>query len=174
LVVIAVALISAAISSYADTFNYSVTFDSFGSAHGVVSGQFDGTQSGNIITDLSNATVLINGVSVGPNLFIRSVSNEGLDVPVVSFDPALNNFVFSLYDTASPVFAFGDGLVGSANLFVSYSNELRFSARQDVRLGDPSWSLVDVSTSSVPDCGMTINMLIMAVAGLAGFRRKLR
>jgi len=87
-----------ATSAIADPFSYSFTFDE----STIVTGTFDGVANGNTITNIADATVLLNGDSIGA---IDRI--EGFSIPntwgptapglaTVSFDGTANNFVFAV------------------------------------------------------------------------------
>lgn len=82
-------------TAQAETFNYSYDFG-YGS---VISGSFDGTANGNLVTNLSNIKAGINGIAYNDsgNLFSYSYSYSGgweEEGAVVSFDGLQNNFLF--------------------------------------------------------------------------------
>lgn len=93
----AVALL-AATAAQATTYNFSYTFTN-GNA---VTGSFDGTANGNLITGLNNISVVINGVdfSSGPSgttIYNFASDNWGgaANAAVASFDGSANNLLFS-------------------------------------------------------------------------------
>ncbi|MYM35062.1 PEP-CTERM sorting domain-containing protein [Duganella sp. FT94W] len=91
-VVIAMALSTIA---NATTFEFSYKFNS-----GVtVTGTFDGTANGNLVTGLSNASLSLNGASLGNNLYIYVmngfVPSWNVGNAVASFDGYANNFIFA-------------------------------------------------------------------------------
>ena len=101
---IAVALGLTAASAFADTFSYSYTFvgnynpGTSGAGH-TVTGTFDGTTAGNLITGITNATVNLDG----SQFFAGTVYAEGVTpsgwtngAAVASFDGTQNNF--ALFD----------------------------------------------------------------------------
>jgi hypothetical protein len=157
-----IALSCAAASCYGDLFDFSYVFGpgSLGSGT-VATGVFDGTANGDLINNISNVALFIDGSSLGP--IFHSENFEGTGPAVVSFDGAQNDFVFA-------------GLTGGLVLSVtgpSTNNAivaLNFVTDNIIAAGtiDPgNWSVVDLSTSSVPDRGATITMLGLGIASLA-------
>ena len=86
-------LVAFAGSVQADTFTYSYEFD-YG---GTITGSFDGTASGDLVTGLSNITATFQGVTTG-GLFNATWTNHstppGGDA-VASFSGTNNDFVFT-------------------------------------------------------------------------------
>jgi hypothetical protein len=91
---VALACSAAPGSVQAATFHFS---DTFGSGD-VVTGSFDGTVNGNLITGLSNISVSLNGVAFSSNgaLFGSSYIDHQWQSggAVASFDGTANNFMF--------------------------------------------------------------------------------
>ena len=60
-------------SAHAETYNYTYTFDT----SNVVTGSFDGTTDGNLVTNLSNVSAYLNGVAFpgSGSLFVGSWTN---------------------------------------------------------------------------------------------------
>jgi hypothetical protein len=91
----------AATPSSAATFDFSYTFDT----KDVVTGSFTGTKSGDLISNIANVDIELNGQAfVGdPDLVVSSYTAAGSDCAscwtsggaVVSSDPMKNNFFFS-------------------------------------------------------------------------------
>ena len=95
-------------AAHASTFDFSYTFTD-GQA---VTGSFDGTQSGDLVTNISNVSAAFEGVAFsGGSLFIGSFDPSGnsgkgafnyaANSAVVSTDAALNNFVIN--DSSDPL-----------------------------------------------------------------------
>jgi hypothetical protein len=97
----------ASAAAQATTFNYSYTF----ATGEVVTGAFDGTANGNLVTGLSNISVLVNGSalpssgSMGAYFFEQS-TGDWISNPVVSFDGLESNFTFASGDPYDPHNAF--------------------------------------------------------------------
>jgi hypothetical protein len=90
------AALLAASAANATTYNFSYTFSERFSGQGtsLVTGSFDGTASGNLITDLTNISVFRDGEQFGSgNLY--SFLFTGRSPAVASFDGLENNFLFS-------------------------------------------------------------------------------
>lgn len=111
--VVSAAMIFSAVTSHAELFEYSYTFgddavawgNSFGEGT-VLSGSFDGSASGNLVTNLSNISASVNGVALqgSGNLFAAFRDERGFWVPgaaQVSFDGFENNFYFTDIQTNS-------------------------------------------------------------------------
>jgi VPDSG-CTERM motif len=158
-----------AVSAFGDTFDYSYTFGS----GDVVTGSFDGIVNGNLVNDLSNVSLNVNGVSIGGTMFVNSWDM----VPfawvaggaVASFDGTQNNFWFVNSDWI-------DGDVSYTGYFLSLSALDAYSGDYSVANGfnndnslNSSWSL---TRRSVPEGGATIALLGGALLGLAAFRRR--
>jgi hypothetical protein len=188
-----IALVSLGMTSgsiYADTFDYSYTFGDGDS----VSGTLEGTPDGNYVDNVQDVTVSINGLNSSDGPFADtsvtpvSVGNGetaltsyfatgGITVTitppaVVSFDADLNNFVFGNSSTISGFMMLPNGQ-DVFNLF-GYTGPLAVTALGGVNVdsedsAQSSWSLVDV-----PDGGLSVSMLGLALAGLAGVGRKFR
>lgn len=96
----AVAAASLASGASAASFTYSATFDYGSAAVNVITGSFDGDLNGNVITNLSNITAILNGVAFNGSGSLQAshfdtnyrgfVSGGG----VASLDGTENNFVF--------------------------------------------------------------------------------
>jgi hypothetical protein len=166
----ATTLVLAVASVHGDTFDYSYTSYS----NVVVTGQFDGIASGNLINDISNVSLDYDGTLFGPSVISAAgyqiVTGYTVGTAVVSFDGTQNDFAFSNFVgglTTLPNFASLTNFPGSIN-FVEGSNGQSF---EDYQINS-SWSVTDVSTRSVPDGGAMIGMLGGALASLAALRRR--
>lgn len=177
--VFAIALSLVTILARGSIFNYSYAFND----GRVVTGSFDGTRNGNLITDISNGTLYFDGIFVGDLSYI--VPAFWTDPLMISIDGSQNNFVFD-FDNGDPLgdtFAwFQSGDFGNVDpqfadvtFFGSNINEFGLSGfTQDNHDHYPvsGWTVVDTSTHSTPDVGATIVMLGMGVGGLVVLRRK--
>ncbi len=165
----ATALSLIAVSSYGTEFEYSYTFHT----GDVASGTFDGTLTGNLINNISNTTVTIDGYALTGTVFDESFSGSGYvdGGSTVSIDGTQNNFLFINSDYAAGDFSF-TGYFGSIT-------DPAFGA-DFVQAGGPSISgnVVDEpinsswSVTEVPDGGATLGMLVSGIAGLACFCRR--
>lgn len=82
------------VSAHAATFDFSYTF----ADSRVITGRLDGTANGNLVTDLSNIYVKVNGVDFagsGSLLAARYDGTRWRDDAVVSFTGLENNFLFT-------------------------------------------------------------------------------
>jgi MYXO-CTERM domain-containing protein len=174
-------------SAYGGAFNFSYTFRSGDFA----TGSFDGTQNGNLITEISNVTLAINGSSITPVFSYswtlplpatNSLENGGV---VVSVDGTQNNFIFMdsewinggshysayFFSKSSPA-AFGYPKYAEAGLTKS---PYRLAGGENSTADGPqnaTWLVTKTSVSSVGDASSTMAMLFSALAGLALLRRR--
>lgn len=93
---IAVTAFLACAASHAETFYYSYTFHT---GH-AITGSFDGTANGNLVTGLSNISVEFDGESLisGPVTdygYTRATNKWTAGTAVLSFDGTANNFAFA-------------------------------------------------------------------------------
>ena len=159
-------------SAFGDTFEYAYTFLS----GDVVSGRFDGTLSGDLISHISKATLVINGVEISSPIFEASYDDASGRYrdgeAVASLDGSKNNFFFINSDVGDDDFTF-------TSYFYSLP-ELGFAAGALFGQGDPyflpdeemfsrSWTVTSV-TQGVPDSASTLGLLGLSILGLACFR----
>jgi hypothetical protein len=91
----------------ASTYDFSYTFTNNNVGTPVVTGSFDGTLSGNLLTNISDVSVSVNGVAFNGPLSIGAWDSSAGDVnfaanaAVVSTNGAQNNFVIG--DTNDPL-----------------------------------------------------------------------
>jgi hypothetical protein len=160
-VLLAVALGLSAAACYGDLFDLSYTFDSSSIGSGtVVTGQFNGAATGNLINSISNLSLFFDGSSFGTIFYSENV--EGTGPAVLSFNGTQNDFVFA--GTAGDAFVSDTG-PHTANGIVALD-----LATSSLALGaiDPRyWTVVDVTTHSVPDSGATLIMLGLGLVSLA-------
>src|SRR5579872_4476397 len=96
LILLVAALAATTLRTYATTFCWSYVF-----GNGIeVSGSLDGTQNGNLVQDILNVKMFINGTPVpGPLIQYSRPGNPPLGLvlggAVVSFDDFQNNFLFA-------------------------------------------------------------------------------
>jgi hypothetical protein len=95
-------------AAHASTFDFSYKFNPSSNVPApVVTGSFDGTLTGNLLTNISDISVAVNGVAFNGPLFLGSWDSSAGDVnftassAVVSTNGALNNFVIG--DTNDPL-----------------------------------------------------------------------
>lgn len=149
------------------TYDYSYTFNDGAKLTGV----FDGVANGNLITDLSNISVYINGnpfVGNG-NLFDASLnccwSTSG--GAIVSFDGTANNFIFT--DNPNPLSPDTNHLVGTTWFTQSNSSDHTFDNGPDSVNVTGTWSVV--AESAVPEPG-TYPILLGGLALMAYMIRR--
>jgi hypothetical protein len=108
----ALAALVATSGASATTFSFHEAFTGQNSNISTVTGTFDGTLNGNVITDLSNVSVFIDGVAFKGNgsLFTshRNVNNEDVVGGIASLDGTQNNFWFTDSDVASGDYLFNN------------------------------------------------------------------
>ncbi|WP_249936291.1 PEP-CTERM sorting domain-containing protein [Janthinobacterium lividum] len=157
-------------ASQAATFNFSYTF-----GNGVaITGSFDGTANGNLITELSNISVRADGISFldeGPILAYSWDRNSWQYSPVVSFDGFQSNFIFS---DGYNGFAIGPFATTSTvpNLAEAISRTPSFYIEDRSTDGgiQSRWYLEEVSAVPEPE---TYGMLLVGL-GLIGFATRRR
>ena len=190
----------AAASVRANSFAYSYTFAARDGPDSRpeydVSGTFDGDYLENplYVGNVSAVTLTINGTTY-TNLnqygrpFIGCNRGNILGNALVSFDPGLNHFLFSISDVTEGIDDAGFNMLDCggcdlACLFYAPNTESVF----DVSVGPcsfTSWSLVDTTNdlapmlldspaadvASVPEVGATVSLLGLALACLVPLRR---
>ncbi|HEY3755047.1 MAG TPA: hypothetical protein VGL42_02745 [Opitutaceae bacterium] len=166
----------AAVSVQADTFDYSYTFND-----GVVAtGSFAGSLSGNLVTNISNATVFENGVQQPGPMFIESfdagASHYVDSGAVASLNGLQNNLLFINVDLAAGDVnetAFFGSVTDPAVLNVISSSSIAQVGDAPIDEEQPansSWTLTDVSRA--PDAASAFALLGMGLAGLGAVRRR--
>lgn len=175
----AVLLSLSSTAAFAATFDFTDTFlaTNYGAYWAgpavTVTGSFTGTASGNLITDLSNVSVFVDGVGFGGNgvsvmSFTYTGAGETGFVPggVVSFDGSQNNFQFIDY-------AHHDGSGNPLQVYdisqLGLSEVIGATVRGED--GDNNWSVSQVSPVPLP---AALPMFGAAVAGFAAWGRKRR
>nr|WP_294506155.1 PEP-CTERM sorting domain-containing protein [uncultured Rhodopila sp.] len=164
---VSAALLSlAASAAHADTL---FTFtDNFASGD-VVTGSFDGTAHGNLITGLSNISVSFDGVAFNGNgsllAFHMATSTEWQPGgAVASFDGTQNNFLFQ-DRTATQLYLDVSGQeIGALNNYIPYPETGNDAS------GPNTWTISAVP-AAVPEPG-TLALLGIAFAGIGLARRR--
>lgn len=159
----------------AASYNFSYTFASDGT---LVTGSFDGTQSGDLVEGLSNITVSFNGASFTGPLFASCVDyatlNFATDCGVASFSGTANNLFF--IDVNYPTV-----LTGFTNYFhdytpytgvkyvqVSPSSIVAHTELVDTTLHNSRWTLTAVG---VPETS-SLFLLTFGLIGIFGAARR--
>lgn len=158
-------------------FSYTASGDGYGpELAGVVTGTFTGEASGNLITNLSNISVWLNGNPFNGNgsLFSSSVIDEFTNWQsggaVVSFDGTQNNFLFIDSDFPNDfnytnyfydIFAFGSQQ--------SFAFDQQNNAAADTPQNPANWSVRQIG--QLPEPG-SLALLSIAVLGLAASRNR--
>jgi hypothetical protein len=174
-----------ATSSYGDTFDFSYTFNCpNGNGPGpdgplcsgigdTISGSFDGTQNGIFVDNISNITLLFDGVPFSDTVYAGTLVSGGFGLqpgPVVSFDVTDNDFEFhnsaaAAGDVSISEFFYIDfgycDQFGCTPYSVAANYPLGFEAGESPPVqGD--WSLTDASApepSSLALAGMALALL---------------
>ena len=164
---------AAVTAAQAATFQYSFTFDSGTN----VSGTFDGTRNGNLVTDLTNISLLVDGVKF-PDDQIYGYSAFGWLGAVASFDGRENNIFFHGFDIGnefnhSIIFTSVGALVDSFSLssLTRLRNDRAVAYTQSYNL--ENWSLVEVSAVPLPGAlALMLSGLGVMSATARGRKRK--
>jgi hypothetical protein len=177
-------------SAYGNSFDFSYTFTgpAVSPTNFTVTGTFNGTQSGNLVTDISDVTLNFIGLgapaSIGGTIFAESISGSAYvdGGAVISIDGTQNNFAFFNSDVAAGDDSFTADFVSSPDspYFGGYVHANDNPAPGTFGIGyfgdDPvansSWFVVDPPSPSVPDSGATAAMLGISLLGLVHLRRK--
>lgn len=164
-------LLAAVGSAHATVFNFSMS-----DGTNVTNGSFSGTATGNLISNLSDISVAINGVEIngsGSLFSAQYVENEYYWAPgaVASFDGKENNFLFIDKDIVN-----GDNSYRAFLYSMSwYGGSYAYDAAQghsSSMWGSPAsfgWQVAAVSDVPEP---ASLALFGLGIAGLAAMRRK--
>ena len=172
LVVVSAAYAASTGSTYGADWDYSYTFgDGL-----VVSGSFEGTQSGDFVTGISDLSMSYNGTPVtGPIYAATYDGSAWVNGAVVSFDAAQNNFLFintdyAIGDYSGDYLAFLPASIEGGEPYAAFvSGPLDIVDANNDSTVASNWTLVD----PVPDGASTAMLCGMSLLALGWFRRKL-
>ncbi|MGA3007354.1 MAG: VPDSG-CTERM sorting domain-containing protein, partial [Opitutaceae bacterium] len=145
----------------------------------LVTATFQGTQNGNLVTDITDVALAINGISVTGTYTLASLNGP---LTGAAFTGSASNAVISIDGTQND-FAF----INSAES--SFINEYFESDGDFIHVTDSTypgfgtafgtdsplnstWVLTDPPSAPVPDSGATVSLLGLSMLGLVCFRRK--
>lgn len=156
-------------TAQASLFNYSYTGDN-GS---VVTGSFNGTANGNLITGLSDITANLNGNAYNGsgNLFgsawNASIGNWASGGAVVSFDGSQNNFLFIDVDYPNS-YSWSNYFYSVSNVYENYAY---MGSPYNSTSGNSTTANWQVTATNVPEPSAVI-LFGLGLIALARFRRK--
>ncbi len=165
---LACAALLAAGAAEATTYQYSYTLLS----GGVVSGSFDGTANGNLITGLSNFTVFIDGVGFNNNGNLYTYdSHANAAYATVSFDGKATDLLVTDVDLYNGNYSYILALApfnGGATDAINYNTPLGNGGE-----GNGDYSAARWSVSAVPEPATTFMLLGgLVLVGAVARRRK--
>ena len=176
------ALSLSALAAQATTFDFSYTFDPNNTGNGLpvtISGSFDGTEIGNLISNISNAVVSINGNAFSGPIMVEAADASGnwssTVAPVISTDVGQTNFIFADADVAnnpagvSNYFYITTGQAGGVNFNVTDAGGNPLSGFETA--SNASWTVT--AAAAVPEPS-TYAMLAagLGLIGLVSLRRR--
>ena len=110
-----------AIAAQAATYNFAYSFDPANTGNGEpvsITGTFTGTAIGDLISNIADVSLSINGIAFHGPIFVESADVDGNPsntiMPVISADVGKSNFVFSDVDMVANPY-------GYSNFFTIYS-----------------------------------------------------
>lgn len=170
-----VALLGSLRPAFADSFDFSYVFGD----GNTVSGTFDGTVNGSLVTGLTNISLSFNSSPIAGSLYTGQYDGANWVVGgVVSFDVLQNNFIFINDDIANGGSAYDSFFYMTnssvfADLAYGQSDPLGvFTLDSPPEAG--RWTLRDTTHGNVPDSAATVSLLAIGLVATAGLQRRFR
>lgn len=173
--VVLAATLLASVAAQAETFAFSYVFANVGTT---VSGSFDGTRSGDLVTGLSNISATYRGVVFAPTESLHEFHYVGKAFvsggSVASFSGNSNNFLFVNSGTPDDLyyknFFFYVPYYGGVDPLISTYAHARFSnVGADNSGGIGAWTLKSVSAVPEPE---TYAMMLAGLGLMGGIARR--
>jgi len=146
-----------------ELYDFSATYGAY-----TISGSFDATTTGSLLSDPTNITLLVNGVNPGGTGFLDGWDNPS---PVISLVPGQSDFAFiENNDVEGSTIEVGFHLPGGTGVAgLLYLGGPIGSAEW---VSETSGITIEPASATVPEGGETIALLGGALLGLAALRRK--